>query len=379
MPVRQAVSGSLRVHIPPMGIVWGADPEGAAMAPITPYQHPAWYGSVMGTGALALALAGQGAAWSLDWLSQAGGVMLVVASVLAVVLLPRYIKRAGTPTDLTAELSDPGHGAMLSTLPAGLLVLATAWGRIGPEFIPAGIALWTNAVLVIIGALLATVLGIWWSTLMLRATPQLEGVNGGWLIPPVMNMLVPLPMAALISANPDLAPSLLLVAFVFYGIGVILFLAIMTLLIARLALRDPLPAQMAPSLWIPLAPAGMIGLALLRLQQAAMTAGVPGYDGIAFGMAVAAMGVGFGLWWALFAWIELRKIRSNGGPPLHPGWWGFVFPIGAMTLSITAIATASDIGWIKVIGAVATALLALVWILIAIRTTKFLKPTTRSV
>lgn len=348
------------------------------MAQATPYRHPAWYGSVMGTGAVALALAAQGTAWDIHWLSQSGGIMLVVASVLAVVLLPRYLKRAGKPSELSTELGDPGHGAMLSTLPAGLLVLATAWGRIGPEFVSSGIALWTNAVLLIIGALLATVLGIWWSTLMLRSTPKLEGINGGWLIPPVMNMLVPLPMAALISANPDLAPSLVLVAFVFYGIGVILFVSIMTLLIARLALREPLPAQMAPSLWIPLAPAGMIGLALLRLQQAAATAGVPGYDGVAFGIAVAAMGVGFGLWWALFAWVELRNIRANGGPPLHPGWWGFVFPIGAMTLSITAIGTATDIGWVKVVGAIATALLSLVWVLVAIRTTKFLKPAKQS-
>lgn len=338
------------------------------MSAPNPYRHPAWYGSVMGTGAVALALAAQAVAWDVPALGQAAFVMLIVASVLAVVLLPRYVRRAGSTSDLVGELSDPGHGAMLATLPAGLLVLATAWGRIGPEHIASGIALWVSAVLLVIGAVIATTLGIAWSTLMLRSTPDLAGVNGGWLIPPVMNMLVPLPMAALIQANPDLAPSLVVVAFAFYGIGVILFLAIITLLIARLALRQPLPAQMAPSLWIPLAPAGMVGLALLRLQQAAAAAGVEGYSGVTLGLAVSAMGVGFGLWWAVFAWVELHHIRTQGGPPVHPGWWGFVFPIGAMTLSITAIGTATDIAWISVLGAAATVLLVGVWLLVAART-----------
>ena len=41
------------------------------------------------------------------------------------------------------------------------------------------------------------------------------------------------------------APLLVLIGFAFYGVGVILFLAVLTLLIARMALRDPLPAPLA--------------------------------------------------------------------------------------------------------------------------------------
>ena len=203
--------------------------------------------------------------------------------------------------------------------------------------VPAGVALWIDGILLVIGAVLALVMGTLWAAAILRATPGLEGVNGGWLIPPVMNLLVPLALAPLIIANPSAAPVLVLVGFAFYGIGILLFIAMLTLLVARLALRDPLPAGMAPSLWIPLAPAGMMGLALLRLEQAAEGAGVPGFTGTTAGLVVAAMGIGFGLWWAVFAGLELRRIRAAGGPPVHPGWWGFVFPIGAMTLSIAAV------------------------------------------
>ena len=117
-------------------------------------------------------------------------------------------------------------------------------------------------------------------------------------------------------------------------------MAMLTLLVARLALRDPPPPAMAPSLWIPLAPAGIVGLATLRLLQAARPR-VPGSPAPAPGLIVAAMGLGFGLWWAAFATLELRRMRSTGSPPVHPGWWGFVFPVGAMTLSVSAIGAAT--------------------------------------
>lgn len=322
----------------------------------------------MGTGALSLALAAQAATWDAEWLSWLAAAALVVATILAIVLLPRYLRRFGDRLALATEVADPAAGAMLATLPAGLLVLATGWGRVGPTLVPIGVALWAAAILLIIGAVLALVMGTHWSAAILRATPGLEGVNGGWLIPPVMNLLVPLALTPLIVANPSAAPILVLVGFAFYGIGTLLFVAMLTLLIARLALRDPLPAAMAPSLWIPLAPAGIMGLALLRLQQSAEEAGVPGFTGATAGLVVSAMGIGFGLWWAAFAGLELRRIRSAGGPPVHPGWWGFVFPIGAMTLAIAAVGAATAIVIVQVLGAIATALLLAVWALVAART-----------
>lgn len=342
------------------------------MAPTHPHRHPAWFGSVMGTGALALAIAAQGTTWQLEWLEAVAVAFLLAASALAVILLPRYLTRLGNRPALLAEIADPAHGAMLATLPAGLLVLAVGWGRIGPGLLPTGAALWIDGILLVVGLILAVALGITWSAAMLRGEIGLEAVNGGWLIPPVMNLLVPLALAPLIVANPQAAAGLVLVGFAFYGIGALLFMAILTLLIARLALRDPLPAPMAASLWIPLAPAGMIGLALLRLLQAASEAEVPGFSGATAGVAVSAMGIGFGLWWAGFAALELHRMRRSGGVPLHPGWWGFVFPVGAMSLSIAAVGVASGVWLVQVLGLLATIVLALLWVYIAVRTVRLL-------
>lgn len=331
--------------------------------------HPGWYGSVMGTGALALALSLQSVTWQADWLRWFAQFMLVLASVLAVVLLPKYTSRLRSRADLAEELADPAHGAMLATLPAGLLVLATAWGRVGWE--PFG--LWVDAVLLVVGTIIAMGQGLAWSAAMLRTPRGLEGVNGGWLIPPVMNLIVPLALAPLVPHFSGSALLLVLVGFAFYGVGILLFVAMLTLLIARLALREPLPAAMAPSLWIPLAPAGVAGLSLIQLLRAAGEAGVPGFPGVTVGLVVAAMALGFGLWWAGFAWLELRRLQRAGGPPRHPGWWGFVFPVAAMTLSLATVALVTGVGVLEVAGALATALLVGVWGLVALRTAGMLR------
>lgn len=336
------------------------------------HQSPAWYGSVMGTGALSLALAAQAHAWGATWLTWLAMLFLLLASALAVILLPRYLRRLRDRATLMNELADPAAGAMLATLPAGLLVLAADWGKAGPLLVPEGAALWISGILLAVGAVTAVVMGIAWSASIMTAQSGLEAVNGGWLIPPVMNLLVPVALSPLIAQAGSYAPLLTYVGLAFYGIGALLFIATLPLLIARLALRSPLPPAMAPSLWIPLAPAGVLGLALLRIQQSAAAAGVEGFDSPVAGMILAAMGLGFGLWWAAFALLELRRIRTQGGPPVHPGWWGFVFPIGAMTLSLAALGDASGITAIEVLSALATVLLAAVWLLVAARTFRML-------
>jgi C4-dicarboxylate transporter/malic acid transport protein len=343
------------------------------MAAVGPHHHPAWFGAVMGTGALALTFAAESSTWGWPWLSTVAFATLVLASALAVVLLPRYLRRLTDRPALAEEVGNPAHGAMLATLPAGLLVLAAGWGRIGPSVIPPSASLWIDGILLVLGTAVALTLGLAWSATMLRSTPQLDGVNGGWLIPPVMNLLVPVALTPLIVANPGAAPLLVLVGLAFYGVGAILFMALLTLLVARLALRDPLPAAMAPSMWIPLAPAGVLGLALLRLLQAATEAEVPGFTDATAGLVVSAMGLGFGLWWAAFATLELRRVRRTGGVPTHPGWWGFVFPIAAMTLSVAAVGSATGVVAAQVLGALGTALLTAVWALVAGRTVRMLR------
>lgn len=334
----------------------------------TLHRHPAWFGSVMGTAALGLAFFQESAFLGGSAFIVIATVLLIIASVLALVLLPRYLTRARDRDALAHELSDPAHGAMLATFPAGLLVLAVAWARIGSDWLGSGIGLAISAILVGAGALIAISLSVVWASAQGRGDVDLAGVNGGWLIPPVMSLIVPLSIAPQMIAHPDQAPWLLAVGLGFYGVGAFLFIAIFALLIARLALRPPIPHAMSPSLWIPLAPSGILGLALLRLMQAGVEVGLLPEASITLGIVVSAMGIGLGLWWSLFALGDLLRVRRTGGVPFHPGWWGFVFPIAAMQLSIAALGVALDSTVVQVAGLVGFAVLLLVWLLVAVRT-----------
>lgn len=334
------------------------------------HRHPAWFGSVMGTAALAISIEQFGFVVdaAADVTAVIARVLLVIASVLAIILAPRYLTRPRDREAMAHEISDPAHGAMLATFPAGFLVLAVAWGRVGEGLIGTDAALVVSAVLVVIGSLMAMVMSVVWASAQGRGDADLAGVNGGWLIPPVMSLIVPLALAPQIIAHPDQAGWLLAVALGFYGVGIFLFLALFALLIARLALRPPIPQMMSPSLWIPLAPAGILGLAMLRLTEAAAVAGVLPPEAVTLGIIASGLGIGLGLWWALFAIGDLIRVRRSGGIPFHPGWWGFVFPIAAMQLSVTALGLALDSTVVKAAGVIGFVVLIAVWLTVGVRT-----------
>lgn len=326
-------------------------------------RNPAWFGSVMGTSALAIAF------WQessfVSWFAVVSEVLLVLASIVALVLLPVYASRPRHRAEFMREIADPGSGAMLATFPAGLLLLAAAWGTISPAVLGETVALAISAILLACGAIIAVALSVVWAAEQTRGAHDLGAVNGGWLIPPAMNLLVPLSVAPMMVAHPEQAELLLAIGFGFYGVGLVLFLAVFALLLTRLALRPPLPAVMLPAMWIPIAPATLMGLSLTRLLQAGDTVGLIPESLLALGTIVSAMGVGLGLWWTLYALGNLISARRSGGVPFHPGWWGFVFPIAALQISVADLGALLDNGVIGALGLIGLAGLALLWCIVA--------------
>ena len=332
------------------------------------HAHPAWFGSVMGSAGLAVVLSNEAETWQAAWIDVIAAAVLIVAIAFAVALIPRYVRRVFHPESLRAEIADPSAGPMLGTFPAGILLLAGACGVVGPMLVGTTIALWIDAILLTLGALLALGLSIMWAALTSRGEMGLASVHGGWLIPPAMNLLVPLAITPLVFANPATAPILILAGFAYLGIGAFLFLAVFAMIVARVMMCPPGSALMAPSLWVPLAPAGLLGASTLRLLQAGVEGGLWGPQVIWFGTAVAVMGIAFGVWWAVFVLLELRRLRRSGGLPFHIGWWSFVFPTAAMALSIGAVGDATGLLAVEALGAIAALVLACVWATVATRT-----------
>ena len=146
-------------------------------------------------------------------------------------------------------------------------------------------------------------------------------VNGGWFIPPVVTIIIPLALAALIphldSGNARL---LLVLGYAFYGLGFLLFLFMMGLLHDRLILHTMPGAPLAPSLWIALGPVGV--LALLALAHVAAPLLPTGGAAVVVISQLAATGLwGFGVWWLAVAVALLERYLRTG--PLPFGWWAF--------------------------------------------------------
>jgi len=330
------------------------------------HTQPAWYGTVMGTGATSVLfyVTYERVEWPvLLW----GAIALLwIASALTVILWPRYFRRLAKRNELAHEIADPAHGAMLATFPAGLLVLAIAWSGVGQESISSNIALTIGAILLVVGGLMGFIYSALWASVISRVKVPLAKINGGWLIPVVMNLLVPVALVPIIREYPNQAPALLAIGFGFLGVGSLLFIAVFALLIVRIATQISLPAAMVPSLWIPLAPAGVFGIAIIRLFQAGIQADVINPDLLVLAEVLAAMGVGFGLWWALFAWIDMRRATKNGGIPFHLGWWGVVFPVVSMAIAINLLDAILDAS--VFIALAATTIGILVWLFVASKT-----------
>ena len=332
------------------------------------HAHPAWFGSVMGSAGLAVVLSDEAQTWQAAWIDVIAAAVLIVAIAFAVALIPRYVRRVLDPESRRAEFADPSTGPMLGTFPSGILLLAGACGVVGPMLVGTTIALWIDAILLTLGAALALGLSIMWAVLTSRGELRLASVHGGWLIPPAMNLLVPLAITPLVFANPGTAPILVLAGFAYLGIGAFLFLAVFALIVARVMTCPPGSALMAPSLWVPLAPAGLLGTATLLLLEAGAAGGLWGSKFIWFGTAIAVMGIAFGLWWSVFALIELMRLRRAGGLPFHIGWWSFVFPTAAVALSIGAVGDATGLLAVQVLGALAAFVLTCLWAMVATRT-----------
>jgi tellurite resistance protein TehA-like permease len=321
----------------------------------------------MSTAALASIAHQERNLWNQSWLDAVAIVLLLIASVLAVVLLPRYLAHLMRPRVATRALGDPNAGALLATVPAGILLLAAAWGGIGPAFVAPGVARWINGVLVVAGAALALWVGMLWNASTGRGARGLEGVNGSWLIPPVCTMLVAVALDPLIAPHPSYADVLLLVGYGFLGAGLVMFVVVMALLVARLILAPDLPGALAPTMWVPLAPAGIIGVAAIRLTSSAVTVGVADDTTLAVSAAIAALGFGFGVWWGLFAAFDLARMRRTRPIAFQPGWWAFVFPPAALLLCLLSIEELFRTDHLRWVSALAFIGLLGLWLYVLVR------------
>lgn len=317
---------------------------------------PGWFASVMGTSVASLAaqllFAGTAAVWIADALHYTAIAMLLVLGIAAVLRILIY------PRAVFETISHPVEGSFYATFPIALLVMAGQWSMRGID--PNWVALlwWTGA----IGTFAASYLILF--RLFTLDRLKLQMVTPAHFIPAVGLVVIPVAGAGLAAQAQDLMREVYFgVNMLGMGAGFFMYIALVAITMARHFLMPAIEGKMTPTLWVHLAPLGVIPLSLLSLLHAAGNEAAMSY-----GLLVAMGFMGASLWWLLLALAMTVRNALQGKLPFALSWWAFVFPIGAMTvLSIRLSSLAS----LELLGLIAYGLMALlltVWFAAAVGT-----------
>ncbi len=337
--------------------------------------HPGWFAAVMGTGILAVATyENPGGVDALtDSMHAIGTALAVLAYLLAAVLSVAFVTRGVRHRRaVAADLRHPVMGALYGTVPGGVLVLAVMTSVVAPSWLPGGVLTALIGTFAVTGALLAVVVSLAFSyALVLGETPP-PTANGGWLIPPVVTIIVPLAFAAWATrVDAETAQLLVVGGYAFYGTGLLLFLFVTSVLYVRLVHQPLPPAHMAPSLWIVLGPLGVGALSLIALARAGSALFGDSSGAVTSISILMATGLwGFGLWWLALVAALLVRYARNGGVPFSLGWWAFTFPLGAFTVATMTLARLWDSGVVDALSVALYAGLVGFWLIVARGTLK---------
>jgi tellurite resistance protein len=272
-----------------------SQPSGRALA----HFYPAWF-------ALPLGLSGLAMAWHRAVPSmgeQADTLAFVVAGVDAFVYLALLLAAAWRwklhPAAWADDRRHPVRHAFVAALPIGAILLATlSASLLGPSRVAH--ALWWAGSLGLVAATLWT-LARWWKGVA-QGGAQWASVTPALFIPVVGNVLAPLGGVALGEAHWATAQ---------FGIGLLFWPVVLTLLMARGLVQGALPERLLPTAFIVVAPPTVAALSALEL-------GAP--------LVVGWLGWGAALFCLLWVTTLLKRIHAL---PFSLAHWGMSFPIAA--------------------------------------------------
>lgn len=250
---------------------------------------------------IVLGLAGLGGAWRSasraygvsDWLADA---LLAIAAAIWVAVLAAQVLRAVRGGALRAELEHPVSGSLATLGPASLLLLAAGLAAHQHE---------TALVLFWIGAAGQVALSVWLAGRWFLAAADAKAVTPALHLPAVGNLVAAIAAGA-VGRNDA--------GWLFFGAGVVLWLAVAGALLGRSLSAGELPPAVRPLVALEIAPPAA---ALLAWQS--LEGGAPD--------AVSRMLLGVALFQALVVARLLGRLRDV---PFSPVYWSFAFPLAAL-------------------------------------------------
>lgn len=336
---------------------------------------PNWFAATMGTGILALDLNQVPdathdlhiAAQTL-WLANIGLFILFSALYTARWLMFRR--------EAARIFSHSAMSMFLGTIPMGLATIVNG-------FVVFGASLWGHRAITIATSLwwidvsLSLIVGLGVPFLMMvRQDHVLERMTAIWLLPVVAAEVAAASGAGLVPhiVAPLTARAIDIICYALWAYSVPLALGLIVILLLRLILHKLPHHDMAPSSWLALGPIGTGALGLLLLGAdapqvfAGTTLGVFTAGIQTIGLVGGLMLWGYGVWWLGFAVLAtIRYLRT--GIAFNLGWWGFTFPLGVYASATFALARQLHFALFEILACGFTALLAVLWLIVAVRTT----------
>lgn len=288
---------------------------------------------VMGTAGLALVWLKAHAVLGMPLMVGEG--LRGAVSALFVILLVFYgWKTLRHPHAVRMEMRHPVRVNFFPTLSISLLLLASAYLESAPV-----VALWLWAAGAVLHlSLTLAIFGSW----LHHTHYDIKHANPAWFIPVVGNIIVP--VAGVRLASPELS-------WFFFSIGLVFWLVLLTIVLYRLFFHEPLPARLAPTLFILLAPPSVGFIAYTHLNG----------EVDAFGRVLYYSALFLAL---LLASNVVRFLRL----PFFLSAWAYSFPLAALTLATLVMSTHLSLPTFTLLGFGLLALLSLVIAALAFRT-----------
>lgn len=320
----------------PASSVSGSSTE-AATNPIATL-FPGYFALVMATGIIAIASNQQG----LDRLSE---LLYVVAAIAYVVLVALFLARLALfPQKLLADMNSHAKGFAFLTVVAGTNVLASASGVINGWWALTEILWWCS--LPLYAVLMYTALI---SDILRPDKPELgAGINGSWFLLTVATQSIVVSGALLLAREPsDLLAFVLVAAFC---LGLVLYIAVMTMLFLRWTFQPLEPTEADPPAWIA---AGAVAITVLAGTNLLAAGGVspriaqlaPAIETLVM-MAWATATFWFPVMIAIGVWRHIvRRVPLR----YQPAYWALVFPLGmygASTFKMLAVLELDALSWL---------------------------------
>lgn len=317
--------------------------------------NPAWFASVMGTGAVAIASYKYSSYWSL--LKEVGIALTYLNVVLYIALLVPWILRwILYRKDALEDLRHPSKGHFYGTSGAATIVLAAQFlAVLHNQTVAWYLWLW--------GLVLTFIFAFWMSyEVFIAGEVDLRHLSPAWYIPPVALVILPFGAAFTRTTTGYTQEFVTIVNYLGWGAGFFLYLVLYAVVTLRFIRHELMPPQMAPLIWMNLGPIGASITALFALVNNSSIA--TSKDPL-FIFAFFLWGLGF--WWLIMAVaLTLHYIR-NMSLPYSLSWWAFIFPLGAFTNATMDLGSVFGLELMRLFG------YCLLWLLLALWSVTFVK------